>query len=302
MKRYEIFVKEAKKTVNQKDIGKEVIEKDIQNNDIESIKEYIDSINEELMYEVCKISINYANTDIFKLLYNNLVEKSKKYEKKEIVTNLFRYVASSPELAGGSKKDNVEPEERENFVTNMINLLIEDGADIESNNKFPLRLSVEKGHVGAVKILLEKGCKPKETMLVNGSRNYEIFKMLVEKGADPNKNLNNILVTLSRTPNCGPVMKYLVDDLKIELKNDNVPTLTDKTSANFLYYLIIGGINAQYILKHEPKLASTLKDFEFQKELIERYPHRIKEIESILHPDIRTDVKTKDIASMSDWG
>ena len=294
MKKYLSFIKESKSDEN--------IEKYIKNNDINSIDKIVKSIDEEELYNYCKITMNYGNIDIFKLLYKNLVEKSSKYQKKEISSNLLKYVSVSPDLSEFKNNDNISKEERENFISNSIILLIEDDADIEISNKYSLRTLVNKGRTDSVKILLEKGCKPNEQMLVGGSNNIDIFRMLVEYGAKPKEYLKPILNELSKNKNCKQVMKYLVDDLKITIDNNDIQDLSDKTSIDFLKYIIVGGVNADFILKRNPNLEDKLKDFEFQKELIDRYPHRIGEFGNILNPKLREDDKVKDIVKLDDWG
>ncbi|WP_265025261.1 ankyrin repeat domain-containing protein [Wolbachia endosymbiont (group B) of Pammene fasciana] len=92
----------------------------------------------------------------------------------------------------------------ENGYTNIVNVLLEKGADVNRKNWYdmtPLHLAAGNGHVDIVNLLLEKGVVVDEryhsgnTVLHLAAKNghVDVVKVLLEKGADVNrKNLVDI--------------------------------------------------------------------------------------------------------------
>lgn len=74
----------------------------------------------------------------------------------------------------------------------LLQILIDNGADIRANNNFPLMAAVFSKNVGVVKFLLEKGIDPNDNDLIvdvltesidiNSDSFFEILKILVENG------------------------------------------------------------------------------------------------------------------------
>lgn len=136
--------------------------------------------------------INYKqlNTEYSKLPIIKLKNLPKKIKEKLIDKIIIKYSYAS------LKKEKKEKENNDIFLQKVkdrqlevIKYIITLGANIHTNDDFPLKYSAFVGHLEIVKFLVEKGANIhncNERALMYGAKNghLQIVKYLVESGAD----------------------------------------------------------------------------------------------------------------------
>jgi hypothetical protein len=88
------------------------------------------------------------------------------------------------------KADRVILGPKTHITINIIKKLIEEGANVNADNAFILKIFAEEGKLSAVKMLLDFGINPKlnPTAFVRAAElgYYDIVKLLLQNGANPN--------------------------------------------------------------------------------------------------------------------
>ena len=101
----------------------------------------------------------------------------------------------------------------ENGYLEVVKYLVEQGADIHSDNDYPLRAAASYGHLAVVNYLVENEANEiLDEVLILAALNgqLEIVKYLVEQGADIHAN-NDYALQLAASYGNMPVVKYLVE-------------------------------------------------------------------------------------------
>jgi ankyrin repeat protein len=146
---------------------------------------------------------------------------------------------------------------------NITRYLIEMGANLHEDNDWVLRNAAERGNLKMVKLLVELGATI-NTYSPNGDNaldwacrnggHLEMVKYLIEKGSDlktaPSSKLNDILILASSENGDLKIVKYLVDEMGVdlhEIKNEALCEAAKHSKLDIINYLVENGADINYV-------------------------------------------------------
>lgn len=150
----------------------------------------------------------------------------------------------------------------------IVKFLVENGADVQSEDNYSLRWAVIEGHLEVVKYLVSRGADQfaydshaiKTATLY---KNYEIIEFLMENITDQ----KHILLSLCKTGDLELVKKYINFLNKDEIA---LGIAADKNHFNIVEYLINNGYDVQYSNNIALTLASDSGHLEMVKYLVSK--------------------------------
>jgi len=156
-------------------------------------------------YGDCKPGgIYFASRDIFAFLdYGPWIRKVTLPEDAQVYKN--------PNLPEKWKADKVILGKRRRITAEVIQKLIDEGADPKVNDSNGLRWAARNGHLDIVKVLIDKGAEPSAynshaLQLAARNGHLEIVKLLIDNGADP-------------TANCSCALRFAAENGHLEIVN-----------------------------------------------------------------------------------
>ena len=122
--------------------------------------------------------------------------------------------------------------------TKIVELLIDNGADVTVNNNYPIRIASKKGYTKIVKLLIDAGAD------VTADNNYpirvaseyghtDVVKLLIDAGADVTIN-GNYPIRIAFAKRYTEIVKLLLIDADIDVTDELIKSLYNKSTYSSL--------------------------------------------------------------------